>query len=360
MTRILQVIGSLGYAGVEAVVMNYYRNMDTAQVQFDFITCSPTKQRYDDEILERGGSIHRLPSRSRKPISYMRRLKEVMRQNHYKIVHIHQNSASIAMDALVARQCGVPVIIGHSHNTFCNVLWQHYLFKPFVNGLVTHRFACSEAAGKWVFGNRNDVQVIYNAVDVDSFYFNAEVRKAYREKLKLEGKYAIGFVGRLHQQKNLGRMLEIFKKIEDKNSVLLLVGEGPDKTKLLQQAKGLGDRVLFLGNRDDVGKLMSAMDVFVMTSIYEGLGVAVVEAQAAGLHSVISDKVPAPDLIGKLDRVRLGEPDDAWVRKIMARSTYDRGLVKEQIQKAGYDIKLEARKLQKFYMEEAGTVNTGV
>lgn len=350
MIRVLQVIGSLGYAGVEAVVMNYYRNIDSEKVQFDFITCSKNKERYDDEILNRGGKIFRLPSRSREPLSYMRELKKLIKQNNYKIVHIHQNSASMAMDAFIAKQCGVPVIIGHSHNTRCNVLWQHYLFKPFLNHLLTHRFACSDAAGVWIFGKRKDVRIIHNAVDLEKFYFSERTRGDYRKDLGIEDKYVIGFVGRLHEQKNLGRLLEIFGEIEDKDTVLMLIGEGPDKAKLIDQAKNLNHKVLFLGRRDDVGKLMSAMDVFVMTSIYEGLPVVIVEAQAAGLHSVISDRVPSPNLIGLLDVVNLEESDEVWIKKIMTRSTHDRKLVKEQIQKAGYDIQLEAKKLERFYL----------
>lgn len=133
MIRVLQVVGSLGNAGVEAVVMNYYRNIDTEQVQFDFISCHSEKQKYNDEIEQRGGKIYYLPSRSRHPFQYMQALKKVIRDNHYEIVHIHQNSASMAMDAYVAKRCKCKKIIGHSHNTNCGIVWQHYLLKPFVN-----------------------------------------------------------------------------------------------------------------------------------------------------------------------------------------------------------------------------------
>ena len=143
--------------------MNYYRHIDTDQIQFDFVTCSQIPERYDEEISKMGGIIHRLPSRSRKPIQYMRELKKLIKKHNYKIVHIHQNSASMTMDGIVAKSCGVPVIIGHSHNIRCNVLWQHYLFKPFVNSVLTHRFACSEDAGRWVFGNKAFL-LIYNII----------------------------------------------------------------------------------------------------------------------------------------------------------------------------------------------------
>lgn len=357
MIRVLQVVGSLGYASVEAVVMNYYRNINTKKLQFDFITCSPVKERYDDEILSKGGKIYRLPSRSGRPLSYVKELITVIRKNQYKIVHIHQNSASLAMDAFAAKLCRVPLIIGHSHNTSCNVLWQHYLLKPFVNGLLTKRFACSKEAGTWVFGDRKDVSIIHNAVDIDKFYFSMETRECYRRELGIENKFVIGFVGRLHEQKNPERLFDIFVTAEKKNHdvILLLVGEGPLKKKLEEKAKEkhIDDKVMFLGRRDDVHKLMSAMDVFVMTSIYEGLPVVVIEAQASGLHSVISDKVPAPDLIHQLDVIDLSESDEIWSETILKKTVQDRLEVKQQIQKAGYDIKIEAKKLQKFYERAA-------
>lgn len=218
MTRVLQVIGSLGYAGVETVVMNYYRNIDRTKVQFDFITCSQKPERYDDEILGMGGRIFRLPSRSRNPFSYMRALRKVIADNKYRIVHIHQNSASMAMDALVARICKVPVVVGHSHNTKCNVVWQHYLFRPLINPLLTHRFACSKEAGEWVFGDKTDVRIVNNAVDVNRYSFKEEARNALRMDLSLQNTYTIGFLGRLHEQKNLFRLLAIYEKVHDRNN----------------------------------------------------------------------------------------------------------------------------------------------
>lgn len=183
MVRVLQVIGSLGYAGVEAVVMNYYRHIDRTKVQFDFVTCSQAPERYDEEILQMGGRIYRLPSRSGKPFVYMIALKRVIKGYGYKIVHIHQNSASMAMDGIVAKSSHVPVVIGHSHNTRCNVMWQHYLFKPLVNHVVTHRFACSEDAGKWIFGNRKDIRMVNNAIDSRKYHFDESTRSRVRQEL---------------------------------------------------------------------------------------------------------------------------------------------------------------------------------
>lgn len=228
MIRVLQVIGSLGWAGVEAVVMNYYRHVNHNLIQFDFITCSTKQERYDQEIRNLGGKIHRLPSRSRRPFAYMAMLRRIINENHYQIVHIHQNSASMVMDGIVAKICGIPVIIGHSHNTKCNVMWQHRLFKPFVNIVLTHRFACSDAAGKWVFGNRKNVKIVNNAIDSSLYSFDEEKRAEIRRELNLKDKFVIGFVGRLHEQKNLFRLLEIFYRVTTKKpqSHLFICGGG--------------------------------------------------------------------------------------------------------------------------------------
>lgn len=355
MVRVLEVIGSLGYAGVEAVVMNFYRNVDRTRVQFDFITCSGVSERYDDEIIMRGGWIHRLPSRSHHPFAYMKALKNVITQNNYQIIHIHQNSASMAMDAMVAKVCGVSTIIGHSHNTRCNVLWQHYLLKPIVNHVVTNRMACSEAAGEWIFGKRDDITIVNNAIDADKFHFDDELRKSTRQAIGVEGKYVIGYVGRLYDgQKNLYRLLDIFSVVVKKRQdvVLVMIGDGPDKSGLEDKIGhlGLGDKVVLLGRRNDVNHLMMAMDVFLFPSLYEGLGLVVIEAQATGLRCVISDRVPAPNLIDNVQALSLEQSDDAWAEALLNGSSNLRASATQKIIEGHYDIAHEARRLQEFYL----------
>lgn len=357
MIRVLQVVGSLGYAGVEAVVMNYYRNIDTEQVQFDFISCSPNKQRYDDEIINLGGNIYRCPARSRKPFSYMRELKKIISENKYDIVHIHQNSASIAMDAIVAKSCGVKTIIGHSHNTRCNVLYQHYLFKPVVNVFLTHRFACSNEAGRWIFGKRNDVEVFNNAIDAGKYQYKESIRNEYRKKLGLENDFVVGFVGRLHEQKNLYRFMDICRevKVRKSNAKFVLIGEGPQEIELKAYSTKLGieSDTVFLGQRDDVPNVMMAFDIFLFPSSYEGLGLVAIEAQATGLSCVVSDEVPAPNLTGYEVKLSLDESDEVWADNIINNKSLEkRKKATAYIIAGGYDIKTEAGKLQNFYLEQ--------
>lgn len=285
----------------------------------------------------------------------MKALKNVITQNNYQIVHIHQNSASMAMDAMAAKMCGVRTIIGHSHNTRCNVLWQHHLLKPIVNHVVTNRMACSEAAGEWIFGKREDITVVNNAIDADKFHFDDELRKSARQAIGVEGKYVVGYVGRLYDgQKNIYRLLDIFSVVARKrqDAVLVMVGDGPDKVGLEEKIRhlGLDNKVVLLGKRNDVNHLMMAMDVFLFPSLYEGLGIVVVEAQATGLRCVISDRVPAPNLINNVQVLSLEQSDNAWGDALLNGSSNMRTIATQKIIDGHYDIAHEAKWLQEFYL----------
>lgn len=351
MKRVLQIVGSLGYGGVIAVVMNYYRHIKREQIQFDFITFSPEPERYENEIEQLGGRIFRLPSRARRPLAYMRALYRVIRDNNYQLVHTHQSSASMVMDGMIARLCGA-VVIGHSHNPRCNVLWQHYLFRPFVNVFFKHRLACSVEAGKWVFGD-SEVTILNNAIDAGRFRFNEAVRNSIRKELGLTDELLVGFVGRLHPQKNPYRMLEIFAEVwkKQRNAHLLIVGDGGEREGMIQLCKELNilPNVHFVGQVTNVHEMMMAMDVFLFPSVFEGLGVVVIEAQATDLPCVVSENVPAPDLTGKLCVCRLEEENEVWANAILKQVSSKRGDTSFQIREGRYDIVQEAACLEDYY-----------
>ena len=261
----------------------------------------------------------------------------------------------MAMDGFVAKMCGVPVVIGHSHNIRCNVVWQHRLFKPLVNHVLTHRFACSEAAGEWVFGKNAYVDVVHNAIDTNKYLFDETKREAFRKNFSLQDKFVVGFVGRLHIQKNPYRLIEIFyalTKIKP-DACLVMIGKGGEQNGLERKCKELGieEKVMLLGARDDVNEAMMAMDVFFMPSLYEGLPVVLVEAQATGLKCVISENVPCPDLLGKLCVKHLSEDKAIWAKELAnIDKTYQRTEARKKIIDGGYDISHEAVKLQDFYL----------
>lgn len=352
MVRVLQVIGSLGWAGVETVVMNYYRAVDRDKVQFDFVTCSSTPERYDAEVEGMGGRVFRLPSRSRSPLAYMRSLRSLIGSEGYPVVHVHQNSASMVMDGACAKAAGCPCVVGHSHNTSCNVLWQHRLFRPFANRFFDFRMACSPEAGRWVFGDRGDVRVVRKAVDVGRFAFDPDARSRVRRSFGVEqDAFVVGFVGRLHPQKNPSKALSVFSEVLRRRpgARLLVVGDGPLKGEL-ESASLPG--ATFLGTRRDVHELMSAMDVFVMPSLFEGLPLVAVEAQAAGLPCVVSDSVPVPDLVGSLQRLPVDAADSVWADAVLGAGLPDRAKASEALRAGGYDIAVEAESLQAFYLGE--------
>ena len=352
MKRVLQIVGPLGDGGIITVVMNYYRHINREQIQFDFITWSSNPKHIVDEIEKLGGRIFQLPSRARRPLGYMRALYRAIRDNNYQMVHTHQSSASMVMDGVVARMCGVPVVIGHSHNNRCNVLWQHYLFRPFVNVCFKHRLACSDEAGKWVFGER-EVKILNNAIDAGRFRFNEEVRNSIRKELGLTGELLVGFVGRLHPQKNPYRMLEIFAEVWKKQSHahLLIVGDGGEREGMLQLCKELNilPNVHFVGQVTNVHEMMMAMDVFLFPSVFEGLGVVVIEAQATDLPCVVSENVPAPDLTGRLSVCRLEDENEVWANALLKQVPTKRGDTSPRIREGRYDIVHEAVVLEDYY-----------
>lgn len=293
--------------------------------------------------------IYRLKSRSRKPFIYMKQLEKIIRENHYDIVHIQQNSASMTMDAIVAKVCGVKAVIGHSHSTSCNVLWQHYLFKPFVNYFCDYRVACSTQAGAWVFGNRRDVTVINNAIDTDIYEFDQKTRDRYRAEFGLEDKFAIGFVGRLHDEKNVFWYLDICRAVKDKrnNAEFVIVGDGPQKDRLVEYAKEkeIANHVDFFGKRNDVPALMMMFDVFLIPSLFEGLGLVAIEVQASGLWCVVSDEVPASNMAKRIAYLSLKDSDEVWAEKLFENKPFDRQSAKLFVKENGYDIAAEAKKL---------------
>lgn len=299
MIRILHCVNDMHRAGLETMLMNYYRNIDRTKIQFDFLTHRPYRSDYDDEIESLGGKIYYAPRLYPQNYpAYFRWMRKFFKEHpEYKIVHSHIDTMSY-LPLLAAKKAGVPIRIAHSHNTSLDKDFKYLLkqyFRLRINSVCTHRLACGKEAGTFLFGNR-DFKVIPNAIDAEKFYFNKDLRDEKRKELGLVGKFVVGHVGRLSYQKNHKFLIEIFNRLlkKESDSILLLVGVGEKEEELRRQVKNLGieDKVHFLGNRSDVNELYQAMDVFVMPSFFEGIPVVGVEAQFAGLPCIFSDKVP--------------------------------------------------------------------
>lgn len=307
---VAQIMGKWVGGGVESVIMNYYRHLDHSKVQFDFICDEDSTRIPYDEIKKLGGRVFLVPKYQNLP-KYLKALEKLFKENQYRIVHSNINTLSV-FPLYAAKKAGVPIRISHSHSTSNPKEWKRNLIKnilrPFSKRYATDYFACSELAGRYLFGNKafdqGEVKIIHNAIDVEKFKFDEVARKKLRKELGIkDSTVVIGHVGRFVQQKNHTFLVDVFNEYHKKNpdSKLLLVGSGPLEDEIKKKVERLGfkDSVLFLGQRDDINKLYSVMDIFCLPSLYEGLPVVGVEAQAAGLPCVFSKEVSVDVMLSK-------------------------------------------------------------
>ena len=295
--RVAQVIGMAVNGGVESCIMNYYRHIDKTKVQFDFLVESTSNIIDKEKIEAMGGKVIIIPPYT-KIFKYIKELKRIFKEGNYDIVHSNMNALSV-FTLFTAWLAKIKVRIAHSHSTTNKKEWKKNLIKnilrPFSKVFATDYFACSELAGRWLFGNRTfnkgKVTIINNAIEVDKFLFNEEVRNQMRKELNIEDKFVIGHVGRFVEQKNHTFLIDIFYEVQKErpNSILLLVGDGPLYNMIYQKVERLGilDKVIFAGVYNDVSKFYNAMDMFVFPSLYEGLGMVLVEAQINGLPCLV-------------------------------------------------------------------------
>lgn len=359
--RVLQVVTHMERGGLESMIMNYYRHIDREKVQFDFLVHRQERAAFDDEIESLGGRIYRLPRLVPWSKSYLSALNHFFDEHpEYKVVHVHQDClSSVILKAAV--QHNIPVRVAHSHSAsqdkdlkYPIKLW----YKRDIPKYATNLFACGKGAGDWMFGGAS-YQIINNAIDVAAYTYDPTKRQEMRRQLGFENEFTIGHVGRFNQPKNHSFLLDIFAALlkKESNAILLLAGGGEDMPKMQAKAQTLGiaKHVRFLGVRSDVADLMQAMDVFVFPSLYEGLPVTMVEAQAAGLPCLISDKVPSECILsdGLVDILPLSADLEAWAEKILEKREVPRTDRRAEIAAHGFDITTEAVKLQEFYLEAA-------
>ena len=353
---VAQIMGKWFGGGVEAVIMNYYRNIDRSKVQFDFICDEDSTNIPYDEIKKLGGRVIICPP-YQKIFEYERFLIDLFKKKKYKIVHSNINTLSI-FPLRAAKKAGVPIRIAHSHSTTNKKEWKKNLMKqvlrPFSKKYATDYFACSELAGRWLFGDKTfeqgKVTIINNAIDLDKFKYDEKIRKEKRKELNInDDTLVVGHIGRFVAQKNHTFLIDIFNELhkKEKNSILLLIGQGPLMGEIKQKVEtiGISDSVKFLGQRDDVNELYNAMDLFLFPSLYEGLGMVLIEAQANGLPCITSTVVPKiADIANNVQFYGLNDSIDIWLKN------YDTNRFKFMHKNCIYNIKKEVEKLEKYYL----------
>lgn len=356
--RVLQVVTHMERGGLESMLMNYYRHIDREKIQFDFLVHRQERAAYDDEIEAMGGRIYRLPRLVPWSKAYLAALNRFFDEHtEYRIVHAHQDCLSSVI-LKTAERHNIPVRIAHSHsaNQDKNIKYPIKLwYKRKIPRHATHLFACGKEAGGWMFSGA-PYQIVNNAIDAAAYTYDVDKRGELRRQLVLADELVIGHVGNFTQPKNHPFLLEIFTALlkKEPNAVLLLVGGGEEMSQIREKAQKLGiaEHVHFLGVRSDAADLMQAMDVFVFPSLYEGLGIALIEAQAAGLPCVVSDTIPHEAYLTDLvDSESLSAPVEKWAEKILAKRAIPRTDRRAEIAAHGFDITTEAVKLQEFYLK---------
>lgn len=361
--RVLVLDTVMDRGGAETMIMNYYRQIDRSKIQFDFLVNRPYEAAYEKEIQELGGKIFRMcPLYPQYFGRYKKEVREFLKAHpEYQIIHSNLEERSY-FALKEAKKLNIPVRISHSHNAprgFDLKSIIRYYFRANLKPQVTHMFTCGEEAGIWLYGKKQQDHVIMmnNAIDAKLYQYHPAVEEEMRKELGLEGKFVIGHVGRFFPQKNHTFLIEIFAKVyqQNKNAVLLLVGGGELETEMKEKVEGLNltEVVKFLGVRSDIHRLMQAFDVFILPSLFEGFPVTMVEAQAAGLPCIISDQVPPQCAITEnVEIISLQKSPQQWAEHLLAYQNTKKQNTYETIVKQNFDIKANAKWLQKFYLEE--------
>ena len=375
--KILYVINdTLRHGGTESVILNYYNHIDRSEIQIDFVLNAPKSEISENDIckylISKGSKIYCITPRRESQSSNKKEFLEILKNNEYDVVHTHTDAVGSYFLKL-AKEAGVGIRIAHSHNTKHQLINKgiknriHFTYlekcRKDIRKEATHFMACSKEAGVWLFGEENvscgKVYVLNNAINIEKYAFNKEARDRVRKELGFDSdlknpELVIGHIGGFRPQKNHAFLLDVFKEVSNQNEKarLLLVGSGKleqeikDKTKEL----GLSSKVIFYGETDKAEEVINAMDIFAFPSLYEGLGLVMIEAQCNGLKCFLTDseEVSKESMITKqAESVKLDNPS-IWAEKILNANT-NRIDVTDDIRKSGYDIVTEAKKLEDYY-----------
>lgn len=345
--------------GITTVVMNLYNNINNPDVLMDFVANGEPAQVYKDIIKKRNSKCFVVCRSKKNLVNYINTIRRIVRDGKYDIVHIHGNSHTTVWELIAAKLGGCSVRIVHAHTTHSDYPFLHKLLTPLFNCLCTCRLACGIEAGKFMYG-RKKFLVINNGVDSSRFAFNKNHREMIRNSLKLKNKKVLCHVGMFAPVKNHHFLLEIMAEMKKSGSdyKLLLIGTGAmmDEMKNKSRSMNLDNDVIFIGATDAVEQYLSAADLFLMPSLYEGLPLSLIEAQANGIRCIVSEKVTSEvDKTENLLFLPIDNGVEYWTEAI---KSHDYGLDREsesktavlKIIKNGYSISDESKKLISLYL----------
>lgn len=363
MKRVCVFCESWESGGIEAFLANVIRSMDRTGLEIDVVCARLGESVFTAPLKELGVGFYQLSGKLRTPENG-KRFAELLRERRYDVVYLNIFQGLALYYGRLAEKCGVPVRIAHCHGAGLRnspgvalKLKLHGLGKRLWSGCATARLACSQQAAEFLFPKGKSYEWIPNGIDAARFRFQAEGREAMRRELGVGADtLLLGTVGRLSEEKNQGFLLEVFREVKAgvPDAALLLAGGGRLEGELRQKAEGLGiaDSVIFYGESPRIPELLWAMDAFLFPSTTEGLGIAGVEAQAAGLPVVCSEHIPREALVtDQVTRLPLSAGAGAWAEAALkAKAPLDRGAAAQAVSAAGYDVAAVAERVRKAWM----------
>lgn len=365
MERIAVIMGKMHSGGKKNLVMEYYRNIDRTQIQFDFICDSDSNAIPKEEILALGGRYYEIAPYQH-IFKNMVEMQKICKKNKYKIMHAYNGTMNL-FPMFVGWQCHIPIRISESismgHNADKKNIIKNIL-KPFSKRFATHFLANGEVCGRWQFGDKlfeeGKVKIFKTVINTKANRYDPELREKTRKKLGIQDSIVIGHIGRLTEQKNTLFIIDIFNEIlkKEPRAILLIIGDGNLRDLMVDKIKKLGieDKVMYLGRREDIQQFYNAMDCFLLPSLYEGLPVVGVEAENCGLPVFFSTEIPdessACSDLGHF--ISLNKEAELWAQEILdatKKGVDSRRDRTEEVKAAGFDSSVEAGKLLVYYKE---------
>ena len=365
------------YGGIESFLLNAFYCIDKAKYEVTFLTCGRTTYNmFRKEIISLGGKVEEIPilaTNYKKKYSLYKTLIKYFKRNGPDIVHINSGTLSLQLlAARAAKKSNVNSVILHSHNFLPNKTGVKQVMKEPIKKYLSHYgdalLACSTGAAKWMFPKKLVIQgkvtVIPNGVDTKRFLYSEEKRKHFRTELNVKDELLVGNIGRFQGQKNHTFMIRIMQEVIENNpeAKLLLVGEGDLKAHIIDlvESNNLQNNVIFLGERKDMDAFLSAIDVFILPSLYEGLPIASVEAQASGVKTLLSNTITKEaNISGSVIYLPINDTDaeSLWASEICKENKRDRYLENKKVFDAGFDVHSCYKRMIEIYGKETVNVN---
>ncbi|HEM2786808.1 TPA: glycosyltransferase [Streptococcus suis] len=365
--KVLHAFTTLDNGGVESFIYNYYSLMPKEKIQFDFFVLGNQTGFLEKYFIQWGSRIFHVPRVVNNPILHFIKILHLLKLGEYDIIHLHGYKSAYLLP--LAKFCGINNRIIHSH--MANVeetFWQKKLRKLYsflINKYSTDKFACGREAAIWLYNKLDRIKLFHNAINLQKFSFSSVSRQKIRNNLNIDDNtLVLGNVSRLSHQKNQQFLIKIMNSIikVKKNTKLIHIGSGEDRKKVeeLIDENGLGQYVELLGVKENIADYLSAMDIFLLPSLYEGLPVILIEVQANGLYSIVSQSVTSEmNEIGRMSFLPIGDNNiDKWVNSILSQNNSNRNSISNSMFGGKYDIETQSKKLfQEYTRMMKGNIN---